>query len=129
MVVIDASATFGALTTGSRHSLWARNILDTDDLVAPQLLLVEVAQIARKAVRRGELSPDSAWKVVAYAKGLIELVPHAPLLHRVWALRDNVTSYDAAYVAVAEFLGAPLATLDSRLRRAQGPTCEFLSPE
>ena len=129
MVVIDASATFGALTTGHRHSRWARGIFDLGDLVAPQVLLLEVAQIARRAVGRGELSQEAAWKVVSYAKGLIELVPHAPLIHRVWALRDNVTSYDAAYVALAEVLGAPLATLDSRLRQAPGPTCEFLSPE
>ena len=129
MVVIDASATFGALTTGSRHSPWARGVLDIGDLVAPHVLLLEVAQIARKAVHRRELDPERAWKVIHYAKGLIELVPHAPLMHRIWALRDNVSSYDAAYVALAEFLGAPLATLDSRLRQSPGPTCEFLSPE
>ena len=47
---------------------------------------------------------------------------------RSWQLRSNVTSYDAAYVALAEELDAPLATLDARLRRASGPGCVFLAP-
>ncbi len=51
-----------------------------------------------------------------------------PLASRVWALHPTVTAYDAAYVALAEELDAPLATLDRRLARASGPTCEFLLP-
>ena len=51
------------------------------------------------------------------------------LARRVWALHPNLTAYDAAYVALAEELGAPLLTLDARLARAPGPTCRFLLPQ
>jgi predicted nucleic acid-binding protein len=53
----------------------------------------------------------------------IERVPHTALLERAWALRHNLTPYDAAYVALAEALGAPLLTADRRLARASGPRC------
>ena len=51
-----------------------------------------------------------------------------PFAERIWELRANVTSYDAWYVAVAEAAGLPLATLDSRLARANGPNCKFILP-
>ena len=54
--------------------------------------------------------------------------PFAPHAERVWALRHNLTAYDAWYVAVAEALDCPLATLDRRLSRASGPACEVLTP-
>lgn len=55
----------------------------------------------------------------------MELFPYAPFAARIWDLRDNVTCYDAWYVAVAETLNAPLATLDVRLANAPGPRCRF----
>lgn len=55
----------------------------------------------------------------------VRRIPHAPLLSRIWELRENVTPADAAYVALAEDLDAPLLTTDSRLARATGPRCEF----
>lgn len=58
----------------------------------------------------------------------MELVAYAVLAERVWALRPNVTAYDACYVALAESLGCPLATLDHRLSLAPGCRCEFLLP-
>lgn len=58
----------------------------------------------------------------------IELFPFEPIAARIWQLRHNLTCYDAWYVAVAETLGLPLATLDGRLSRAPGPTCRFLLP-
>lgn len=56
----------------------------------------------------------------------VELFPYAPFATRIWDLRDNVTCYDAWYVALAETLSAPLATLDARLAKASGPRCRFL---
>jgi predicted nucleic acid-binding protein len=53
----------------------------------------------------------------------IRRVPHPPLLERCWELRANLTTYDAAYVALAELIDAPLVTLDARLAEAPGPTC------
>ena len=58
----------------------------------------------------------------------MELFPFAPFAERVWALRENLTSYDAWYVALAEVLDCPLVTLDRRLSRASGPVCEIIAP-
>jgi predicted nucleic acid-binding protein len=58
----------------------------------------------------------------------LELFSFEPFAERIWELRHNLTSYDAWYVAVAEALGLPLATLDMRLAKAKGLTCEFLTP-
>ena len=58
----------------------------------------------------------------------IEQFPYEPFASRVWELRHHVSSYDAWYVALAEALGSEVATLDKRLCRASGPTCEFLTP-
>jgi predicted nucleic acid-binding protein len=58
----------------------------------------------------------------------VDLFPYAPCASRVWELRSGVTAYDAWYVALAEALGAPFATLDARLARASGPRCRFVLP-
>ena len=128
-VVIDASVAFaGALGIGP-HSLWAREILGGHDVVAPELMTIEVAHIMRKTVLNDELTEAQAAEFISDLPFLVDtFVPHAPLLQRVWELRNNLTSYDATYVALAEALGAPLATLDKRLSQAPGPTCPFLSP-
>ena len=59
----------------------------------------------------------------------IELLSFEPFANRIWELRHNVTSYDGWYVAVAEALRLPLATLDERLSKSSGAACEFLMPE
>jgi predicted nucleic acid-binding protein len=56
----------------------------------------------------------------------VELFPYTPFASRIWDLRENATCYDVRYVAVAEALDAPLATLDGRLAKAPGPRCQFL---
>ena len=58
----------------------------------------------------------------------IDLSPFEPFADRIWELRHNVTSYDAWYVALAEALKLPLATLDEPLSKSNGVTCEFLTP-
>ena len=58
----------------------------------------------------------------------LELFPFAPFAARIWALRRNLTSYDAWYVALAEALACPLATLDMKLSRASGTQCDFVTP-
>jgi predicted nucleic acid-binding protein len=75
------------------------------------------------------LSKDLA--TIAHADLLtlpVELFPYHVTADRVWELRANLTCYDGAYVALAELLGAPLATLDLKLSRATGPRCEFVTP-
>lgn len=100
-----------------------------DDLYAPQLLHVEVASVLTRAERSGRLSADAASLAFGTLLDLpVTLVEFEVLAERVWELRQNVTSYDAWYVALAEALGAGLATLDQRLVRAPGPRCSFVVP-
>lgn len=129
MLVIDASLVVSALIDNGQEGLWAHEILGSDKLAAPHLMLVEVANILRRSVQQGNISADSA--TLAHADLLdirITLFPYDPFALRVWELRHNITCYDAWYVALAESLKAKLATLDERLSRAQGPQCSFLTP-
>ena len=128
-VVIDASVTVAALIDGGPIGRWADALLAEDDVAAPHLVLVESANALRRAAIAGDITGEVA--SLAHADLLrvrIALVDYEPFAGRVWELRATVTSYDAWYVAVAERIGAPLATLDRRLARAAGPRCEFILP-
>ena len=128
MVVVDASVAVALLIDTGPNGSWAEQILEREQLVAPHLMPVEVANILRRAAARGEVSADSA--ALAHADLLdleIDLFPYAPFASRVWELRENLTAYDAWYVALAESLGAKVATLDGALCRAAGPRCGFLT--
>jgi len=129
MLVVDAAFVVAALVDAGRDGTWADALLDGDALAAPHLMPVEVANILRRAVASAELTADAASLAHADLLALrIELFPYAPFASRVWELRDDVTCYDAWYVALAETLDAPLATLDVRLSRATGPRCRFQLP-
>ena len=129
MLVVDAAFVVAALVDAGRDGTWADALLDGDALAAPHLMPVEVANILRRAVASAELTADAASLAHADLLALrIELFPYATFASRVWELRDNVTCYDAWYVALAETLDAPLATLDVRLSRATGPRCRFQLP-
>lgn len=128
-LVVDASVVVAALVDSGPAGRWAEELLATESLAAPHLLPVEVANVLRRSALAGEISAD----VAALAHGdltdlRVELLPYAIVSDRVWQLRDTVTAYDAWYVAVAELLEAPLATLDHRLTSAPGPRCEFVLP-
>lgn len=126
-VVLDASVVVAALIDGGDEGRWAEDVLLDPSLTAPHHLPVEVASILRRAAATGDVSPDTASLAHADLLDLrVELVAYAPLADRVWELRENVTTYDAWYVALAERLDSPLATLDHRLTRATGPRCEIL---
>lgn len=129
MLVVDASFIVAALVDGGSDGTWAETLLVKDGLAAPHLMPVEVANILRRSVQSGDLSDDAASfaheKLTALA---VELFPYEPFAARVWQLRRNLTAYDAWYVAVAESLGAKLATVDLKLSRAPGPRCAFLTP-
>jgi len=128
-LVVDASVVVAALVDRGRDGAWAESRLVGRPLAAPHLLLVEVASILRRAVAVGDLSDEVAALAHADLAALpVELFPYQPFAARVWELRANVTPYDAWYVAVAEAVGSPLATLDRRLSRAHGPTCVFDLP-
>jgi predicted nucleic acid-binding protein len=85
---------------------------------------VEVAQTLRRLVAAQRLGA-TAGRTLVYSWGELALVRHPvhPLLPRIWQLRDNVSAYDATYVALAEALGCTLLTADARLARAPGPAC------
>jgi predicted nucleic acid-binding protein len=89
---------------------------------------VEVSSILRHAVLAGSLGLDVAALTHADLLDLrVALHAYEPLAARCWELHANITPYDAWYVALAEALDAPLATLDARLARAPGPRCDFLT--
>ena len=128
LVVVDASTVVAALLDSGPDGDWAEGILTSGDLVASHLLPVEVASILRRAVAAGRLTEESG--TVAHAQLVrmpVDLWPYAPLAERVWALRPDVTTYDAWYIALAETVDAPLATLDARLTRAPRPRCRFVT--
>ena len=128
-VVVDASAVAAALVDGGPDGAWVEGVLGSDVLAAPHLMPVEVANILRRACLAGEISDDSASLAHTDLLALrVEQFPYAPFADRVWELRTNLTAYDAWYVALAEELGARLATLDLKLRRAAGPRCRFVTP-
>ncbi|HVT43803.1 MAG TPA: type II toxin-antitoxin system VapC family toxin [Thermoanaerobaculia bacterium] len=129
MLVIDAAFVVAALVDNGPEGKWAEEILASDSLAAPHLMPVEVANILRRAVLADELSADTASMAHADLLALqVALFPYGPFAARVWELRNNLTAYDAWYVALAELLDVNLATLDVRLSRASGPRCAFRIP-
>lgn len=130
MIVVDASALAPTLIDDGEAGNRARSRLAGRSLTAPQLIDLEVAAAIRRQERLGRVDEASARDALAdLAQMPLDRRPHRPLLERCWDLRHNLSVYDAAYVALAELLGAPLLTADIRLARASGPRCavELLS--
>src|SRR5262245_32702358 len=128
-LVIDASVLVAATSDGGRDGSWAEDVLGSGPLVAPHLVLVESASILSRLERTRALTRLEASAAFRDLLRLeIDLLPFEPFAERIWQLRPGVTTYDAWYVAIAEALGLPLATLDRRLTRANGPSCRFLVP-
>lgn len=126
MTVVDAGVIATALADDSAGGASVRELLQGSDLSAPELLDVEVASVLRRLVADDALSPQRARQAL---DDLIQLplrrVRHRRLLSRCWELRENLTPYDAVYVALAEALDEVLLTADRRLARATGPRCRF----
>lgn len=120
MIVLDASAAVaGLLNAGA-----ARELMSEESLVCPHLVDSEVAHALRSQVLRGALRDRDAVRALDVWAALgVERVGVRGMLPRMWELRENLSAYDATYVAVAESLGAPLVTADGRLARAPGPRC------
>jgi predicted nucleic acid-binding protein len=128
-VVVDASLVVAALIDTGSDGNWAEGILGSDALVAPHLLPVEVANVLRRAVIAGEVSADSASLAHSDLLDLrVDLFAYEPFGDRVWELRTSASTYDAWYVAIAESVDAPLATLDRRLTRSPDARCRFVTP-
>jgi predicted nucleic acid-binding protein len=127
--VVDASVVVAALIDDGPVGRWAEELVVSTPLAAPHLMPVEAANILRRAALAGDVSDDIATLAHADLLALaVELFPYDVLAERIWELRGAVTAYDGWYVALAESLQAPLATLDDRLTRAPGPRCSFIGP-
>ena len=124
MLVVDASVLVVALADDGADGDRARRRLRGEALAAPELIDLEVASVLRKQLAAGSLDSRRAQLSLADLADLaIQRAPHLPLLGRCWELRENMTIYDAAYVALAEVLEVTLLTADTRMARAPGPTC------
>ena len=122
MIVVDASALLEfLLQTPLGARVEARLFRDEDELHAPHLVDVEVVQGLRRLVRTGEVSPGRAAEAIADLTDLdLHRHVHLDLLGRAWKLRDNISAYDAMYVALAEAIAAPIVTCDGPLAKAPG---------
>jgi predicted nucleic acid-binding protein len=122
VIVVDASAMLEALlSTPAARDMEDRLFAPGRTLHAPHLVDVEVAQVIRRYAANGEIDGERGRMALAdLADFPLRRYPHDFLLSRIWDLRNNLTAYDAAYVALAEALDAPLLTRDRRLAAAAG---------
>ncbi len=125
MIVVDASVLAPALADDGDDGDRVRERLRGEQLTAPELVDLEVVSTLRRAARAGRLDDRRSGQALTDLGALpLRRVPHLPLLARIWELRDNLTAYDAAYVALAEALNVSLLTADGPLGRASGVRCE-----
>ncbi len=118
-----------ALVDSGPRGDWAEEILAAGVLQAPELVLAEATNIFRRLERAKLIATPEANAAQDDLMQLdIALFPFEPFASRIWELRHNVTSYDAWYVAIAEALELPLATLDEPLSKSNGVACKFLTP-
>jgi predicted nucleic acid-binding protein len=128
-VVVDASVLVAALLDAGAEGAWAESVLSGGALHAPELAPAEATNVLRRLERAKRISTAEANAAHEDLMQLnLELFAFEPFGERIWELRHTVTSYDAWYVALAEGLRLPLATLDERLTKASGVTCDFLRP-
>jgi predicted nucleic acid-binding protein len=123
VLVVDASVLATALADDGADGDTARGRLRGQDLAAPELIDLEVVSVLRRQLSVGKLDTRRARLALDDLLELpVQRVPHRALLRRCWELRDNLSVYDAAYVALAD-LDVPLVTADARLAKAPGVTC------
>ncbi|MEA3511755.1 MAG: type II toxin-antitoxin system VapC family toxin [Actinomycetota bacterium] len=123
-VVIDASAVLASLIEPGRRGAEASATVATSELIAPHLLDIEVAHSLR---RHDRVNGDAAGEALEeFSSMTIRRFDHRSLLPRIWALRHNLSAYDAAYVSLAEITGSPLLTLDRKLANAPGHRAEVI---
>lgn len=120
MLVLDTSALIASLVGSLKNGALHERLAD-EELHAPHLVDVEVLHALRRLVRLHHLSADRASDARAdFADLTIVRYPHEPLADRIWELRNNLSAYDAAFVALSEALDVPLVTSDGRLARTNG---------
>jgi predicted nucleic acid-binding protein len=128
-IVVDSSVLVAALVDSGGNGDWAETVLAGGSLYAPELVQAEAMNIFRRLERAKMITTPEANAAHDDLMQLeIALFPFEPFADRIWELRHNVTSYDAWYVALAEALQLPFATLDEPLSRSNGVVCEFVIP-
>jgi predicted nucleic acid-binding protein len=122
LIVVDASALLEVLLRTPAAPAVERRLFDAgESLHAPHLIDLEAAQVLRRYVAAGQISAERGRAALDDLAALsLRRYPHDWLMMRVWRLRDNLTAYDAVYVALSEALAAPLLTRDRRLAAAAG---------
>ena len=126
MLVVDASCLYEVVVDGTFAESVRQRLSADPDHAAPHVVDVEVVSVIRRHHQLGRLDDTAAAQAVEDLRDWPgERFGHQPHLDRVWALRATVRGWDAAYVALAEALGATLLTLDARLASAPGPRCRF----
>ena len=126
MIVVDASLVVDLVLARLPDEVVDRVLDGRESVHAPHLLDVEVAQVLRRYARSGQISEERGAEAILDLGDLrTERHPHEPFLSRIWELRQNLTAYDAVYVALAEVLEAPLLTRDGRLANAPGHRAEI----
>ena len=127
--VVDASVLVAALVDTGPQGVWAEDVLARGSLHAPELARAEATNILRRLERAKLITTPEANGAHDDLMQLdIDSFSFEPFAERIWELRHNVTSYYAWYVALAEALKLPLATLDEALTKSNGVACEFLTP-
>lgn len=132
MLVVDASAAYDALVGRDPLDGIGMRLARADELAAPCLIDVEVINALRKSVLAGRLTADRASDARDDFAGMaLSRFPHEPFIDRIWELRDQLSAYDAAYLALAEAIGIPLITCDARLAAVarESVEVEFYPPE
>ena len=120
MIVVDASAALCALLARGP----ARQVLAVEQIHVPHLIDSEVANALRRKVAAREIDPRAGWSALDTWRHLgMTRYPTLGVLDRVWGLRDNLSAYDASYVALAEQLDCALVTADGRIAAAPGVRC------
>ena len=127
--VCDSSALVALLLDAGPDGQWVTEKLRAADLAAPHLLPFETANIIRRHELSGSITSDQAAQAHADLLDLpVELWPYELVAPRAWQLRQNLTAYDASYVALAEYLGVALVTLDRKIGRSPQLQCEVAAP-
>ena len=125
-VVVDASVLVRAIVQSGQPGDRARSALTDEDLHAPEVIDLEVASALRRLVSTRAITGTAAGEALGLlATGPVQRYPHAPMLDRIWELRENVAPSDAAYIALAEALDAPVVTSDGHLARATSTRCRL----
>jgi predicted nucleic acid-binding protein len=127
VIVLDASAAVDwLLQTGAGRRIEKQIYSRDESLHAPHLIDLEVAQVLRRLSREQTISERRADEAIEDLENMrITRYPHFVLLPRIWQLRHNLSAYDAAYVVLAEKIGATLITRDSRLASASGHSAKI----